>query len=90
MQTEEILQHYANRKLIRRFTLIGFFAAEVLWLSLARQWLDSDWLRAGGGLLLVAITFFIDWRYFRCPACDRALWRDQGAHCPHCGTRLVA
>lgn len=90
MQMDEILQAYANRRLIRRYTLIGFVAAELLWLAAGRGSAMSDWLFIGGLVLMGVLCVLILWRFWRCPACERALGREQYAHCPHCGTRLVA
>lgn len=89
MQTEEILQAYAKRQSIRRYTLFGTAAASVLLLVVNLT--PSLWgLMAGGVMLLVMISSAIHWRFWRCPACEKPLGREHYVHCPHCGTRLVA
>lgn len=90
METDEILQAYANRKRMRWYAVIGFLICGVLWMAVANDWSIAPGLRIGVGLLFVLILFYIMWRYWRCPACDRMLGRDTYAHCPHCGTRLEA
>lgn len=91
MHKDEILQEYANRKLIRRYAIIGFITVMALGTAVAKSLVIAPGLRIGVTLLLDLIVIYILWRYWRCPACERMLGQwGRFTHCSHCGTRLEA
>ncbi len=44
------------------------------------------------GISLVLISLFCEWRFYRCPTCNKALDPriniDKNPYCPHCGEKI--
>lgn len=91
MQPEEIFREYAHRRWIRLVTTLGFIAFMVLWLLfvMANRYSVPEWIALGGFFGPGVLTIILLLLYWRCPACEKPLGREQYAHCPHCGTRLI-
>ena len=42
------------------------------------------------GLVMMALSIIVWWRYYRCPECGGHLGRGAPKRCPNCGARLTA